>query len=87
MLRWMRYLGRRHGDGDLAAGMLHLLPPVQLCHILDSQAGKPSAKLEGDIPGQPIAIALMKVFHRSCVQMIIVIVADQDKVNLWKVWI
>ena len=81
------YLGRRHNDCDLAAGVLHVLPPVQLCHILDSKTGEPGAKLKRDIPSKVMAKARVQLFHRCCVQMVIVVVADEHKVNLWEVWI
>lgn len=41
----------------LAAWVLHLLPPVQLGHVCDAQAGKPAGQPQRHIPRQPRAKA------------------------------
>lgn len=75
------YLGGRHCDGDLSARVLHLLPPIQLGDILDAKRMEPGSQLQGHIPGQGLAKALVELLHGGCVQVIVVVVAGQGTHN------
>lgn len=62
-----------------------LLPPVQLLHVCDAEALKPAAQLEGYIPSEVLSKAGVQLLYRGHVQVVVVVVADDNKVNVGQV--